>query len=93
VEGRGIPSALLRLLLRVAGAAGAPALDALYRANPQNRQMAILLRSLGFHATGTPPPPGPATTGATVYRRTTEPPLPAYPAWLTLDVQGLGEAR
>jgi FkbH-like protein len=93
VEGRGIPGALLRLLLEMAAADGVPALDALYRANSQNRQMAILLRSLGFHATDTVPPAGPATTGATVYQRTTDAPLPAYPAWLTLDVQGLGAAR
>jgi FkbH-like protein len=93
VEGRGIPAALLRLLLGLAQAAGVPALDALYRANSQNRQMAILLRSLSFHATAAPSPPGPATAGATVYRRPTDPPLPAYPAWLTIDAQGLGEAR
>jgi len=88
VEGRGIPAALLRLLLGLAAAAGVPALDALYRPNPQNRQMALLLRALGFRATGRPGPADPAATGATVYRRGTAPPLPPYPAWLTLDVQG-----
>ena len=88
VEGRGIPAALLRWLLGQAGAAGIAALTALYRANPQNRQMALLLRQLGFHATDAAPPLDPAGAGATVYRRATAPPLPAYPAWLHLAVAG-----
>jgi FkbH-like protein len=88
VEGRGIPAALLRWVLGQAGAEGVPAVDALYRANPQNRQMALLLRQMGFHATPAAPPPGATTAGATVYRRTLDAPLPPYPAWLTLDVAG-----
>ena len=88
VEGRGIPAALLCWLLGQAGAAGVPALTALYRANPQNRQMALLLRQLGFHATAAAPPPDPASAGATVYQRPTSPPLPAYPGWLRLAVAG-----
>jgi methoxymalonate biosynthesis protein len=88
VEGRGIPGALVRMLLDRTAAAGVPALDALYRANPQNRQMAVLLRSLGFRAGGVPLPNSPGATGAAAYRRTTAPPLPPYPTWLTLDVGG-----
>ncbi len=88
VEGRGIPAAVLRWLLEQAGAAGVPALTALYRANPQNRQMALLLRQLGFHATDAALPADPASAGATVYRRVTAPSLPAYAAWLRLDVIG-----
>ncbi len=86
VEGRGIPAALLRRLLELTGAAGVPALTALYRANPQNRQMALLLRQLGFHATAAAPLSGPTTVGATVYRRATALPLPTYPIWLHLDI-------
>jgi methoxymalonate biosynthesis protein len=94
VEGRGIPAALLRLLLSLAAAAGAPALAALYRATPQNRQMALLLRSLGFRAVDAAPPADPAAAGARVYARPAAGPLPPYPPWLTLDVAGFTpEAR
>ena len=88
VEGRGIPGALLRWVLGAAAAAGAARLDALYRAGPQNRQMALLLRSLGFQPTRVSPPDSPAAAGAMVYQHGTAPPLPAYPAWLTVEVEG-----
>lgn len=88
VEGRGIPAALVRLVLDQAAGAGVRTVEMLYRRNPQNLPMAVLLRALGFRSIATPPPDAPAAAGATLYRRLTDPPLPAYPAWLTLDVQG-----
>ena len=86
VEGRGIPAALLRRLLDEARAAGQPALSALYRPTAQNRQMAVLLRSLGFRAAGPAPSGDPLTAGATVFRRALAGPLPLYPEWLTVEV-------
>jgi methoxymalonate biosynthesis protein len=83
VEGRGIPAALLRWLLDQAQRAGTSTLAALYRPTPQNRQMAVLLRSLGFRADGPAPGADPLTEGATVFRRATTNP-PSYPEWLQI---------
>lgn len=85
VEGRGIPAALLRLLLGQARDAGQPALAALYRPTPQNRQMAVLLRSLGFRAAETLAGADPLVAGATVFRRSLADPLPEYPTWLHIE--------
>jgi FkbH-like protein len=87
VEGRGIPAALLRWLLDQAQAAGQPALAALYRPTPQNRQMVVLLRSLGFRAAAAASAADPLVAGATIFRRPLAEPLPPYPDWLQLEVQ------
>jgi FkbH-like protein len=86
VEGRGIPAALLIRLLAQACDAGQPALAALYRPTPQNRQMVVLLRSLGFRAAGPLSGAEPLTAGATVFRRSLADPLPPYPEWLRVEV-------
>ena len=86
VEGRGIPAALLRWLLEEAQAAGQAALDALYRPTPQNRQMVVLLRSLGFRAAGPVASADPLVAGATVFRRDLAGDLPPYPEWLHIEV-------
>jgi FkbH-like protein len=87
VEGRGIPAALLRHVLATAQAAGCAALDALYRPTPQNRQMVVLLRSLGFRAGGPLTSADPLVAGATVFRRDLTGDLPPSPEWLQIEVQ------
>lgn len=87
VEGRGIPAALLRYLLGTAQAEGRSALEALYRPTPQNRQMVVLLRSLGFRAAGPVASADPLVAGATVFRRDLGGDLPPYPEWLQIEVQ------
>jgi FkbH-like protein len=86
VEGRGIPAALLRRLLEEAQAEGHVALEALYRPTPQNRQMVVLLRSLGFRAGGPATSADPLVAGATVFRRDLAGDLPPYPEWLQIEV-------
>ena len=85
VEGRGIPGALLRRLLARAQDAGQPTLAALYRPTPQNRQMVVLLRSLGFRAAETIAGADPLVAGATVFRRALAGPLPPDPEWLQIE--------
>ncbi len=87
VEGRGIPAALLRHLLAQAQAEGHPALGALYRPTPQNRQMVVLLRSLGFRAADPLISPDPLLDGATVFRRPLSGDLPPTPEWLHIEVR------
>jgi hypothetical protein len=74
-------------LLEEAQAEGHAALDALYRPTPQNRQMVVLLRSLGFRAAGPVASADPLVAGATVFRRDLAGDLPPYPEWLTMEVQ------
>lgn len=87
VEGRGIPAALLRYLLGTAQADGHRTLEALYRPTPQNRQMVVLLRSLGFRAAGPVASADPLVAGATVFRRDLAGALPPYPEWLDIEVR------
>jgi hypothetical protein len=74
-------------LLATAQAEGHPALDALCRPTPQNRQMVLLLRSLGFRAGDPLAATDPLVAGATVFRRDLAGDLPPYPEWLQLEAQ------
>jgi FkbH-like protein len=78
VEGRGIPAAVVRLILDEAVRARVPRLDALYRRTSQNTQMLLLLRGLGFRA------PSGASDAVVAFSRSTEAPLPEYPEWLQI---------
>lgn len=82
VDGRGIPSAMLILSMRIAQRAGIHSLQAKYRSSRRNRQIGILYHMLGFHLSTNKPD---KDMTFWIYDLSQQS-IPEMPVWLTLNI-------